>query len=173
MAHSHIQITTHSVTETRQLGQTLGAGIHQSIIIALTGDLGSGKTSFVQGLAKGLDVSEKYYITSPTFTLISEYPGRYRLFHVDLYRIEHIPELEEIGLDEVLDQDAVIAIEWADKLPEGTLSGHLLFQFKLISDESRQIDIFAYGHPESNLLKAAEKHVQAKFRPKSRSRKCL
>ena len=156
MADKHIQITTYSVTETQKLGQTLGAGIHQPIIIALTGDLGSGKTAFVQGLAKGLDVSEKYYITSPTFTLINEYPGRQPLFHVDLYRIEHAPELEEIGLDEILQEDAVIAIEWAERLSGETLPSHLALRLKMISENTRRIDIFAYGHQAGNLLKALE-----------------
>jgi tRNA threonylcarbamoyladenosine biosynthesis protein TsaE len=156
MANKHIQITTHSVTETQKLGQTLGAGIQQAVIIALTGDLGSGKTAFVQGLARGLDVSEKYYITSPTFTLINEYPGRQPLFHVDLYRIEHAPELEEIGLDEIFQKDAVIAIEWAERLSGETLPSHLALRLKMISENTRRIDIFAYGHQAGNLLKALE-----------------
>lgn len=160
MVDKHIQITTHSAAETQNLGQTLGAGIHQPIIIALTGDLGSGKTAFVQGLAKGLDVSEKYYITSPTFTLINEYPGRRPLFHVDLYRIEHLPELEEIGLDEVLQKDVVIAIEWAEKLSGDRLSNHLELRLKIISENTRRIDIFAYGHQAGNLLKAVETRVK-------------
>jgi tRNA threonylcarbamoyladenosine biosynthesis protein TsaE len=160
MAEKHLQITTHSVTETRKLGQTLGAGIHQAVIIALTGDLGSGKTAFVQGLAKGLDVPEKYYITSPTFTLINEYPGRKPLFHVDLYRIEHVPELAEIGLDEILLEDAVIAIEWADKLSGEMLSSHLELRLRIIDENIRQIDIFAYGHRVGNLLKALEIQFQ-------------
>jgi tRNA threonylcarbamoyladenosine biosynthesis protein TsaE len=156
MAEKHLQITTHSVTETQKLGQTLGAEIHQAIIIALTGDLGSGKTAFVQGLAKGLDVSEKYYITSPSFTLINEYPGRHRLFHVDLYRIEHAPEIEEIGLDEILQRDAVIAIEWADRFFGETLSDYLELRLKIINENTRQIDIFAYGHQALSLLKTLE-----------------
>ena len=160
MVDKHIQITTHSVAETQQLGQTLGAGIHQAIIIALTGDLGSGKTTFVQGLAKGLDVSEKYYITSPTFTLINEYPGRHPLFHVDLYRVEHSPELKEIGLDEILQENAVIAIEWAERLPEDMLFCHIKLRLRMISENSRRIDIFAYGHRAGNLLKALEIQFQ-------------
>jgi len=164
MADKHIRVTTHSVTETQKLGHTLGARLEQAFIIALNGELGSGKTAFVQGLAKGLDVSEKYYITSPTFTLINEYPGRHRLFHVDLYRIEYISELEDIGLDEVLHQDAVIAIEWADKLSGDTLSDHLSLQFKLTGEESRQIDIFAYGHQADILLKAVETRVKTKLK---------
>jgi len=156
VSNHKFQITTHSVTETQKLGQTLGAGIQQAVIIALTGDLGSGKTAFVQGLARGLDVSEKYYITSPTFTLVNEYPGRHPLFHVDLYRIEHAPELEEIGLDEILQEDAVIAIEWAERLSGETLPSHLALRLKMISENTRRIDIFAYGHQAGNLLKALE-----------------
>jgi tRNA threonylcarbamoyladenosine biosynthesis protein TsaE len=110
----------------------------------------------VQGLARGLDVSEKYYITSPTFTLVNEYPGRHPLFHVDLYRIEHAPELEEIGLDEILQEDAVIAIEWAERLSGETLPSHLALRLKMISENTRRIDIFAYGHQAGNLLKALE-----------------
>jgi len=161
MADKHIQITTHSAAQTRKLGQTLGAAIHQPIVIALTGDLGSGKTAFVQGLAKGLDISEKYYITSPTFTLINEYPGRHPLFHVDLYRIEQLSELEEIGLDEVLHEDAVIAIEWAERLPKDTRSSLLELQLKIIGEDIRQIAIFAYGHPAVNLLKTLERKVRS------------
>jgi tRNA threonylcarbamoyladenosine biosynthesis protein TsaE len=160
MAEKHLRITTHSVTETRKLGQALGAEIHQAAIISLTGDLGSGKTAFVQGLAKGLDIPEKYYITSPTFTLINEYPGRHPLYHVDLYRIEHDLELAEIGLDEILQEDAVIAIEWAEKLIGETLSSHLELRLRIISENIRQIDIFAYGHQAGNLLKALEVQFQ-------------
>ena len=165
MTNQHLQKTTHSVSETRKLGQTLGTAIDHPIIIALTGNLGSGKTAFVQGLAKGLDISDQYYITSPTFTLINEYPGRYRLYHVDLYRIESELELEEIGLDEVLDQKGVVAIEWSEKLSGGPLSNHLELQFTIISDDIRRIDIFAYGQRAGNLLKALKIQVQNDKKP--------
>lgn len=161
MAEKHIQLSTHTVEKTQQLGQILGAMINHPLIIALIGELGSGKTAFVQGLASGLEVPGKYYITSPTFTFINEYPGRYPLWHVDLYRIEDAAELEEIGLDEVLRHNGVIAIEWADKLSEKIRFDHLAFQFQIISDDERQVDIFAYGHPAGNLLKALEKRIEA------------
>ncbi len=138
----------------------MGAAIQQPIIIALTGDLGSGKTAFVQGLAKGLDVSEKYYITSPTFTLINEYTGRLPLYHVDLYRIEHLSELEDVGLDEALRADAVIAIEWAEKISNDMLLNHLQLRFEIVSENARRIDIFAYGQSTDNLLKALEFQLQ-------------
>jgi tRNA threonylcarbamoyladenosine biosynthesis protein TsaE len=160
MADQHIQLTTQSAAETQRLGRILGAAIEQPIIMALSGDLGSGKTAFVQGLAKGLDVSEKYYVTSPTFTLINEYPGRHLLYHVDLYRIEHRIELDDIELDEVLLADAVIAIEWAEKLSKGALSDHLQLRFEITGESARRIELFAYGHPAANLLKALESQLQ-------------
>ncbi len=156
MTEQHIQISTRSAADTQHLGRTLGALIQQPVTIGLSGDLGSGKTALVQGLARGLDVSDQYYITSPTFTLINEYPGRFPLYHVDLYRIDDPFELEDIGLDEVLRAEAVIAIEWAEKLSKGTLLNYLQLQFKIISEMTRRIDLFAYGHPAANLLKALE-----------------
>jgi tRNA threonylcarbamoyladenosine biosynthesis protein TsaE len=160
-----VQITTHSAAETRRLGRNLGAAIQQPIIMALTGDLGCGKTAFVQGLSKGLDVSEAYYVTSPTFTLINEYPGRLRLYHVDLYRIEHPIELDDIGLDEVLLSDAVIAVEWAEKLSSNAPSNGLQIQFEITSESTRRIQIFAYGHPAANLLKALEPQLKDMIKP--------
>jgi len=156
-----------SPQETHQFGIEIGESRKSGAVLALVGELGAGKTEFVKGVVEGAGC--KLDVTSPTFTLINEYPGRHRLIHVDLYRIEYIAELEEIGLDEVLNRDAVIAIEWADKLPEGSLPDHLTFQFKIISEESRKIDIFAYGHPENNLLKAVEKRIHTELKGKPRN----
>jgi tRNA threonylcarbamoyladenosine biosynthesis protein TsaE len=89
MTH-HIYMTTRSPEDAHYLGKTIGRQINAGTVIALTGDLGSGKTTMVQGLARGLEVPEDYYITSPTYTLINEYPGRHSLYHVDLYRLEHL-----------------------------------------------------------------------------------
>lgn len=140
------KITTGSTEETRLLGERLGARLGAGSVVALTGDLGSGKTSFIQGLARGLDVPENYYVTSPTYTLINEYQGRYRLFHVDLYRIEDPADFEEIGLYEILRAGGVVAIEWADRLPEGLLSEHIAVHIEILSDESRKICVAAYFH---------------------------
>ena len=151
-----MKLTTHSLDETLSLGKNIGKMLNAGSIIALTGDLGSGKTSFVHGLAKGLDVSERYYITSPTFTLINEYPGRYRLFHIDLYRIEDPLELEELGFYEIIDSNSVTAIEWADKLLGEYTSGYLDIKFKILDDKSRRITITAYGQENINLIKKLE-----------------
>jgi tRNA threonylcarbamoyladenosine biosynthesis protein TsaE len=154
MVSKKLTVKTHSVDETRELGQKLGAAINQPLAIALIGDLGSGKTAFVQGLAKGLAVPADYYITSPTFTLINEYPGRLPLCHVDLYRLETVRDLEDIGLDELYYGRAVLAIEWAEKLTGEPLDANLSVSFEFIDDDFRKISILAYGQIGVNLIEA-------------------
>jgi tRNA threonylcarbamoyladenosine biosynthesis protein TsaE len=149
-----LDIITHSVDETRKLGRLIGTWIHFPLIITLTGMLGSGKTAFVQGLSRGLDVPDEYYITSPTYTLIHEFPGRRPLIHVDLYRLNHAADFEEIGLDDVLGRQAVIAIEWADRLCDWFADNHLDLNFEIVDDEIRRIRPIAGGHAADNLLKA-------------------
>jgi tRNA threonylcarbamoyladenosine biosynthesis protein TsaE len=147
---------TRAVAETQKLGQTIGKWIQQPLVIALTGDLGSGKTAFVQGLAEGLEVPGQYYITSPTFTLINEYPGRLPLFHIDLYRLDDSSDLQDIGLDELLYDRAVFAIEWAEKMSGDLPAGHLAMTFEITADDYRKISLIAYGHSPADLLKALE-----------------
>ena len=151
---SRVEIETHSAAETRQLGRKIGILLKQPLIIALIGDLGSGKTAFVQGLAQGLDVPADYYITSPTFTLINEYPGRLALIHVDLYRLETVRDLEDIGLDELLYDQAVLAVEWADKLKDNLADSYLSMQFEIIDDEYRKINLIAHGQNAISLVNA-------------------
>ena len=99
--------TTRNENETIALGQRLSQLLKQGDVIGFFGDLGSGKTSFVQGLAEGLEIPDDYYITSPSYTLINEYPGRFFLYHVDLYRITDPIDIEDIGLYEIFDDDAL------------------------------------------------------------------
>ena len=148
------QITTRSVDETKKLGKIIGTAVTGGTVLALTGDLGSGKTSFVQGLARGLEVPDDYYITSPSYTLINEYPGRYPLFHVDLYRISDPVDMEDIGLYELLESVGIVAIEWADKLSDDLLSSYLAIHFDIVDDQTREISAFAYGHDANVLIKA-------------------
>jgi tRNA threonylcarbamoyladenosine biosynthesis protein TsaE len=142
---SEHQITTHSADETRKLGRTIGAMVTAGTILALFGDLGSGKTAFVQGLARGLDVPDEYYITSPSYTLINEYPGRFPLFHVDLYRITNSVDIEDIGLYEMFDDDCVVAVEWADRMGKYLPPNHVRVEFEIIDDKIRKISIIPKG----------------------------
>ena len=140
---------------TKKVGQRIGELISSTTCIFLCGDLGSGKTTFTQGLAKGLGISEKYYITSPTYSIINEYPGSLKLYHIDLYRIEDVLELDYIGIDEIMDQEnAVIAIEWPEILNKNSSYQYdLKINFSLHENFSRKISIFASGRKGSNLLK--------------------
>jgi tRNA threonylcarbamoyladenosine biosynthesis protein TsaE len=156
MFGSQFQITTRSALETRKLAKTIGQRINHPLAIGLSGDLGSGKTAFVQGLAEGLEVPGEYYITSPTFTLVNEYPGRFPLIHIDLYRLDGIHDLEDIGLDELLYDQAVIAIEWAEKISHQLHDEHLAITFEMTDDDARKIDLKAFGHSGVNLTKLLE-----------------
>ncbi len=147
------KITTYSVKDTKKLGEKIGKRLKGKIVLALTGDLGSGKTSFVQGLARGLEVPNDYYITSPSYTLINEYPGRHPLFHVDLYRLEDPVDFEDIGLYDILDDNYVVAIEWADRIRQELLPDYVTIKFEMSGDTSREICMSAHGVNSVNLLK--------------------
>lgn len=109
-------ITTHSQSETADVGRRLASTLVPGSVLLLIGDLGAGKTALVRGLAEGLGVPPEE-VSSPTFTLMQEYRGgRVSLIHVDLYRLNEAREIDELGLEE-LGLDSVLAIEWAEKLP--------------------------------------------------------
>jgi tRNA threonylcarbamoyladenosine biosynthesis protein TsaE len=146
-------ITTHDPEQTHLLGRCLGQRIDKRVALRLHGDLGSGKTCFVQGLARGLAVPDAYIITSPTYALINEYPGRLPLYHVDLYRLDGRLDAEQIGLGEILGSDAVVAVEWAERLPEEAWpEENLKIEFILGDDASHHIRIFGYGLEMVNLI---------------------
>jgi tRNA threonylcarbamoyladenosine biosynthesis protein TsaE len=110
-------IISRSPEETFRAGCDAAAQLRPGDVLAITGDLGAGKTQWVKGLANGLGTQAA--VTSPTFTLIHEYPGgRLPLYHIDCYRLETPAELLAIGLDDYMDGRGVIAIEWADKFPD-------------------------------------------------------
>ena len=151
---NHHEIITRSPEQTRALGQRLGQRLDKGMVLGLNGDLGSGKTCFVQGLARGLEVSEVYDITSPTYTLINEYPGRLPLYHVDLYRLGGHVDSGDLGLDEIFYDGGVVAVEWADRLaPRDWPPTYLDLVFTIEPDDSRRIRINAYGLADDNLLK--------------------
>jgi tRNA threonylcarbamoyladenosine biosynthesis protein TsaE len=157
-----LRITTESVQATRKLGRRIGRRLSAPLLIALTGDLGSGKTALVQGLAKGLDVPAEYTITSPTFTLINEYPGRLPLYHVDLYRLQDAVEWDDIGLPEVIYGDGVVAVEWAEKIVEEDLpSERIVVDMGIVNDMHRTISLVAYGQGSVNLLNDLAKRYGA------------
>jgi len=123
------KIITQSPEETKKFAAGLAGQLKAGSVLALHGDLGSGKTCFVQGLAEALGVKE--IVNSPTFTIINEYQGHCRLYHIDLYRINSAAEAEALGLTEFLEGAGVTAIEWPEKisllLPKDAI--HIYFEF--------------------------------------------
>lgn len=147
-------IITENQAQTKTLGRLIGHVLQSGLLIKLIGDLGSGKTCFVQGLAAGLEVPEEFDITSPTYTLIHEYPGRIPLFHIDLYRIHDEMDAEAIGLWDMLDPASVVAVEWADRLPDALWPlDALTIRLDVQDNDNREISLFGSGLKTTNLIK--------------------
>jgi tRNA threonylcarbamoyladenosine biosynthesis protein TsaE len=108
--------TTHSADETTALGRKLAVELKPGTIVLLRGDLGAGKTTLVKGIAEGFHAAEADRVTSPTFTLIHEYRGpRVTVYHIDLYRIDTPRELDTLALDDLMDTNSILLIEWGEK----------------------------------------------------------
>src|SRR5712692_2680113 len=134
------EFVTRSEEETIRLGRTLGRSIEPPQIVLLYGGLGAGKTTLVKGIAQGLGFRNKHDVTSPTFVLVNEYPGRVKIYHVDLYRLDTVRDLESIGLEEMMYRHAVTLIKWGEKLaqlPENALT----ITIEYLGDEQRRIRI--------------------------------
>lgn len=160
MNRFRLAITTRSADQTRLLGGNIGKLISLPLVIALTGDLGSGKTTFVQGLAKGLQVPAEYYITSPTFTLINEYEGRLPFHHVDLYRIDHPEEAVETGLYDIIMGKGVTAIEWPEKIIDELPQERLQIHFEMPDEKSRHLTLLASGPVAVSILRTIAKSIE-------------
>jgi tRNA threonylcarbamoyladenosine biosynthesis protein TsaE len=140
---------SHSPAETESLGEKFGRAAQRGFVFALSGDLGAGKTQFVKGLARGLEISARVH--SPTFTLVNEYGGgRLKLFHLDLYRLETPAQILSAGVEEFLSPDGVSVIEWAEKLKaEGgrrkAENKMIEVQIEILTDSERKIVYDDFG----------------------------
>jgi len=134
-----MKVLSHSAAETQALGERLGSRLGKGDVVACVGPLGAGKTCFLQGLARGLDVAGE--VTSPTFVLVNHYRGRIPVYHVDAYRAGSLTELLDLGLEEMLYGEGVTIIEWADKLapllPPRTITATITG----LGDEPREIEL--------------------------------
>jgi tRNA threonylcarbamoyladenosine biosynthesis protein TsaE len=126
------------------LGGSLAAVLRPGDVLLLVGELGAGKTCFVQGLARGLGVAEQ--VTSPTFILMREYHGRLPLYHLDAYRLEGAGDLFAIGAEEYLDGEGVLVVEWGDRARDFFTLDHLEIGFEFAgTDDERRIHFLACG----------------------------
>jgi tRNA threonylcarbamoyladenosine biosynthesis protein TsaE len=143
-ASSELTARTTSADETRALAEALAGLARPGDLLVLAGDLGAGKTAFTQGFGRGLDVTEP--ITSPTFTLAQQYDGRMVVHHLDVYRLDQLNEVADLGLSELLDDGGVVLIEWGDAilpmLPNDYLEVRLTFG---AGDDDREISLRTVG----------------------------
>ena len=143
-------LESHSAEETAAIGRAIGAACAPGTLLALLGDLGAGKTRFVKGLAAGLGAAREEEVTSPTFVLMNLYRGRLTLAHLDLYRLEAV-DLPSLGFYDYRD-DAVLAVEWAEKVDEKLLGDHLRISFEVTGESSRRLMFQARGPASESLL---------------------
>ena len=132
-------IITKSENETMLEGKKLGKTLLPGTVIALYGGLGAGKTAFTRGLAAGLGIAMD--VSSPTFTIVNEYPGKIPLFHFDMYRLESQAELFDIGWDDYLERGGVCAVEWSEKVPGAFPPETIKVTLKRLDDNTRELEI--------------------------------
>ena len=173
-----ISITSNSVEQTIELGRLIGSNLKEGDIVALIGQLGSGKTYLTKGIAEGLGVTDKKAIKSPSFVLINEYHGRVPVYHIDAYRLRDSTDMFTLGSDEIFWGNGVSIIEWADRVASSLPEEYLLITISFpvseygtgISPTARRIEICAYGKRYESLpffqklvLMKMGKGVQDKF----------
>ncbi len=138
------ELLTTSADETRAVGEVVGAMLLPGDVVSLTGDLGAGKTTFVQGAARALKVEQP--VVSPTFTLIREYSGVFPVFHVDVYRLDNLGQVQDLGFDELLDRGGVVFVEWGDAIEALLPESYLRVQLTLpTGGDSRAILLSGSG----------------------------
>ena len=139
----------------------MGRHVTKGTVLALSGELGGGKTCLAQGIAQGLGVPEHQYVTSPTYVLVNEYSGSLRLCHLDLYRIEEVTQLDDFGIEEMLYSDDVVVIEWAEKMGRLLPKERLFVLFSIIDDQTRELQITASGQSAVDLLEKCKRELDA------------
>ena len=132
-------LKSNSQETTHEIGRRIGAKAQPGDVLLLVGELGAGKTTITQGILWGLGGTE--YARSPTFVLVNEYPARLTVYHMDLYRLGSIDEIENLGLDDYLYGDGVCVVEWADKAPGYFPANHIVIHLEALDETTRRITI--------------------------------
>ena len=147
-----MEIELKGLEKTKEFGIKLGALLKAGDIICLNGDLGAGKTTLTKSIGLGLGVED--YITSPTFALINEYEGRVPVYHFDVYRLENVEELYDLGFDEYFYGKGISIIEWADKIKRFLPDERLVLDIKKgIDVDDRKIILTSYGNRYKDIMK--------------------
>ncbi len=142
-----------SPSDTLRLGRRIGRLLHQGDVVALVGELGTGKTQLIKGLASGIGVRRVHYLTSPSFVLVNEYTGKIPFYHIDLFRLGGEKEAQGLGLEEYFQGKGVTVIEWADRIPS-LLPGELLWIYLYYTGkQTRSIELIPKGKRYEELLR--------------------
>lgn len=131
---------TNSEEETIELGRQVAHELPRHVVVLLIGNLGAGKTTLAKGIISGLGAAEPDEVASPTFTLIHEYGGG-RVYHVDLYRLDTPQQVATLGLEEILDREAVVLVEWGERFPDLFPVGRIEIHLRAVTESKRQITI--------------------------------
>lgn len=140
-----LEFVTHSPEETMELGAKLARQLPYPCLLVLQGELGSGKTTLVKGIVSGLGVARQEEVTSPSFTLVHEYGTDRKVYHVDLYRIEGAREQSTLGLEDLLEQEATVIVEWGEKLIDLEMDVQITIRMELLEGDDRRVTIEGLG----------------------------
>jgi tRNA threonylcarbamoyladenosine biosynthesis protein TsaE len=153
------QVLSSSSRKTQLLGYQLGKQAQAGDIYLLTGNLGAGKTCLTQGIARGLDIEK--YAHSPSFILMREYHGRLSLYHMDLYRLDNVDEIMDLGLDDYIEGNGLCVIEWADRGIAVLPQNHLMIKLEYISQRQRKIMLEPHGDRYEKLAAAVIEYCKS------------
>jgi tRNA threonylcarbamoyladenosine biosynthesis protein TsaE len=135
------EVITHSADETIAWGRGLAERLKAPLLVLLTGELGTGKTTLTKGIVAGLHAAHEDEVTSPTFTLLHEYGGKHAVFHGDLYRVESFHDFETLGLEDVFAKPAIVILEWSEKFPLESEWPQLRIRLEHLGGDRRRIQV--------------------------------
>lgn len=150
-----LDFISHSDAQTQRLGAKIATMLEPGDVVALVGDLGTGKTRWAQGICEGLGVQDR--VVSPTFSLVNEYDGRLPVYHIDLYRLSKAVEVDTFGLEDYLYGDGVCLIEWADRIEEVLPNDYLVVALYHLEETKRRVVLQPQGQRFVPVLKAFKK----------------
>ena len=160
MENRNESFTTENPMETQALGEEIGKMLKRGDVIALIGDLGTGKTCLTQGIARGAGIASDEIVSSPSYILINEYNGKVPIYHIDLYRLENSAEIAELGLSEYVEGDGICIIEWAermaDALPDTCIKIHITLTDESASDTDGGVSESILDSPEDENIRHIE-----------------
>lgn len=143
-----MKITTHSALETQEIARKIAVHAFNGLTLLLSGDLGAGKTTFTQGLALGLHIHKT--VSSPTFTIMKNYEGDFKLNHIDAYRLEGLHQ--DLGFEELIGKDGITVIEWPNFIEDLWPSHYIRIDFKYIDEETRELTLSYSGVKETSIV---------------------